>query len=65
MDRIVRIGTHTADNNLKERLRGHFVRRNADGSIFRKNIGRAILHKNNDPYESVWDGYIQCCRTGG
>jgi len=55
MDRIVRIGTHRADNNLKERLRDHFVRRNADGSIFRKNIGRAILHKSNDPYEAVWE----------
>lgn len=55
MDRIVRIGTHKADNRLKERLKNHFIRENADGSILRKNIGRALLHKVNDPYESVWE----------
>jgi hypothetical protein len=26
-----------------------------DRSIFRKNIGRALLHRDGDPYESIWD----------
>lgn len=26
-----------------------------DRSIFRKNIGRALLHRDRDPYERMWD----------
>jgi hypothetical protein len=26
-----------------------------DRSIFRKNIGRALLHRDGDPYEDLWD----------
>jgi len=55
MDRIVRVGTHRGQNRLLERLRNHFVIEDADGSIFRKNIGRALLNMNSDPYLHVWD----------
>lgn len=53
--RIVRIGTHTGQNQLRSRLRQHFINENKDRSIFRKNIGRAILHKNNDPFLDSWE----------
>jgi len=54
-DRIVRVGTHTSDNRLKKRLKDHFLKENKDGSIFRKNIGKAILNKNRHPYLNVWN----------
>jgi hypothetical protein len=54
-NRIVRIGTHTGDNNLPNRLREHFMKENKDRSIFRKNIGRAILNKNHDPFIVFWE----------
>lgn len=54
-DRIVRIGTHTGDNQLRSRLLQHFVNENKDRSIFRKNIGRAILNKEKDPYLQIWE----------
>lgn len=47
-DRIVRIGTHTGDGNLPARLREHFVAENKDRSIFRKNIGRALLAQDSN-----------------
>ena len=53
-DRIVRIGTHTSDDRLKSRLRDHFISKNKDGSIFRKNIGKAMLNKNDDQYLDIW-----------
>lgn len=53
-DRIVRIGTHTSDNRLHKRLKDHYLRMNKDGSIFRKNIGLALLRKDNDEYEEIW-----------
>ncbi len=43
LDRIVRIGTHTSDDRLKNRLRDHFISKNKDGSIFRKNIGKSHI----------------------
>lgn len=55
MDRIVRVGTHRGQDRLKKRLRDHFVKEDADGSIFRKNIGRAFLNMTSDPYLQVWD----------
>lgn len=55
MERIVRIGTHTAQGRLLERLKNHFERKNADGSIFRKNIGRTFLNLANDSYLPIWD----------
>jgi hypothetical protein len=54
LDRIVRVGTHNKDERLLERLRDHYFHPNKDGSIFRKNIGKAILNKRNDPYLEKW-----------
>jgi len=53
--RIVRIGTHTGKDQLKSRLKQHFVNENKDRSIFRKNIGRALLNKEQDPYLRIWE----------
>lgn len=58
-DRIVRIGTHRGDNNLYNRLKEHFINENKDRSIFRKNIGRAILSKDNDKYLEMWEIDLQ------
>jgi len=54
-DRIVRVGTHTGANQLRSRLRQHFVNENKDRSIFRKNIGRAILQKAGAPFLKQWE----------
>ncbi len=54
-DRIVRVGTYTDPNQLRSRLKQHFVQENKDRSIFRKNIGRCLLNKDKDPYASVWE----------
>jgi hypothetical protein len=54
-DRIVRIGTHTGKNQLRKRLKEHFLNPNKDRSIFRKNIGRAILSTNKDPFLNYWE----------
>jgi hypothetical protein len=53
--RIVRVGTHTGPNNLRNRLAEHFTRENKDRSIFRKNIGRALLNKDEDPFLEFWE----------
>jgi len=53
-DRIVRIGTHTGKNKLRSRLKEH-LNENKDRSIFRKNIGRALLNKDNDPFIEQWN----------
>jgi len=55
LDRIVRIGTHTGKNQLPSRIHQHFLNENKDRSIFRKNIGRALLNKNNDSYLKIWE----------
>jgi hypothetical protein len=54
-DRIVRIGTHTGNNQLLSRLNQHFINENKDRSIFRKNIGRAILNKRKDLFLKEWE----------
>ena len=54
-NRIVRVGTHTGNDQLRSRLKQHFLVENKDRSIFRKNIGRALLNKNNDPFLSDWE----------
>ncbi len=54
-DRIVRIGTHNGPNQLPSRIKQHFLSRNKDRSIFRKNIGRAYLNKNYDPFLEQWN----------
>jgi hypothetical protein len=53
--RIVRIGTHTGPNQLPARLTQHFIQENKDRSIFRKNIGRALLNRDGDPFLAVWE----------
>ena len=53
--RIVRIGTHSGPNNLRARLAEHFYKENKDRSIFRKNIGRALLQRRKDPFLAQWD----------
>ncbi len=63
--RIVRVGTHKKEN-FKSRIADHFLinrrtewNRNkpkpSDRSIFRKNLGRALLNRENDPYLEVWE----------
>lgn len=54
-NRIVRIGTHTGYNQLVSRLKQHFIKENKDRSIFRKNIGRCLLNKENDPFLKQWE----------
>lgn len=54
-ERVVRVGTHTGVGQLGSRLYKHFVNENKDRSIFRKNIGRALLNKARDPYLAVWE----------
>lgn len=53
--RIVRVGTHTGNDQLRSRLRQHFMQENKDRSIFRKNIGRALLNKAHDPFLEKWE----------
>jgi hypothetical protein len=53
-DRIVRTGSHTGKGNLAVRLKEHMTK-NKDRSIFRKNIGRALLVRNQDPFLDSWD----------
>jgi hypothetical protein len=55
MDRIVRIGTHTGKSQLRSRLKQHFIKENKDRSVFRKNIGRALLKRDKDPFLEQWE----------
>lgn len=64
--RIVRVGT-SKDGNLRSRISEHFLLNESkmdfdasrpaphDRSIFRKNMGRAILKRERDPYLSTWE----------
>lgn len=52
--RIVRIGSHTGAGNLPSRLQEHTTA-NKDRSIFRKNIGRALLTKAMDSFLQQWE----------
>lgn len=54
-DRIVRVGTHTGANQLPSRLQQHFAKENKDRSIFRKNVGRALLARDGDPFLAQWE----------
>jgi hypothetical protein len=54
-DRIVRVGTHTGINKLRSRLKEHYITENKDRSIFRKNIGRAILNLRSDTFLEQWN----------
>jgi hypothetical protein len=55
VDRIVRIGTHKSESRLKNRLKDHFLTEDKNGSIFRKNIGRALLNSRSDDYIKIWE----------
>jgi hypothetical protein len=65
--RIVRIGTHR-EGNFRSRIGEHFLLDDArkmqldatkpaphDRSIFRKNLGRALLNRAGDPYLEIWN----------
>ncbi len=52
--RVVHVGAHTAPGRLKQRLMDHFDRENRNASIFRKNIGKALLNRAKDPYLDIW-----------
>lgn len=54
-NRIVRVGSHTGEGKLRSRLNEHFDVENKDRSIFRKNIGRALLNRDRDPFLDQWD----------
>lgn len=54
-DRIVRVGSHTGVDQLRSRLKQHFINENKDRSIFRKNIGRALLNKEKDGFLDKWE----------
>ena len=54
-DRITRVGTHTGDGNLRMRIEQHLCNENKDRSVFRKNIGRALLNKENNPFLEQWN----------
>ena len=53
--RIVRVGTHDANNRLKERLSDHFRSTSKASSIFIKNIGRTYLNMEDKDYIEIWD----------
>ena len=64
--RIVRVGTHK-NGNFRSRIGEHFLLNERkmnfdsmrpapkDRSIFRKNIGRALLNKEGSPYLKIWN----------
>ncbi len=54
-ERIVRVGTHTGQNNLPKRLYEHLYTPNKDRSIFRKHIGRCLLSRQSDPFLKFWE----------
>jgi hypothetical protein len=54
-DRIVRVGSHTGNRQLPPRLQQHFLKENKDRSIFRKNIGRALLCREEDSFITQWE----------
>lgn len=54
-DRVVGVGSHTGNKQLKSRLKQYFIDENKDRSIFRKHIGRAILNAENDPFLEQWE----------
>lgn len=53
-NRIVRVGINRGQGNLYQRLTEHYVKMNKDRSIFRKNIGLAILNAQKDQFIEKW-----------
>ncbi len=54
-DRIVRVGTHTGQNNLPKRLVEHLYTPNKDRSIFRKHVGRCLLATEHALFLEQWN----------
>jgi len=54
-DRITRVGTHKGVNQLRGRLKEHYINPNKNRSIFRKNIGRCLLKQEEHPYMCSWE----------
>jgi len=54
-DRIVRVGTHTGQDQLRSRLKQHFIKPNKNRSIFRKNIRRSFLYREGSAYLPSWE----------
>lgn len=65
--RVVRVGTHRS-GNFRNRIKEHYLpdekrkmkfgrtdSKPSDRSIFRKNLGRALLDKRGDDYLEVWN----------
>ncbi len=64
--RIVRIGTHK-EGNFRNRIKEHYLLdvskmnfdkdkpKPSDRSIFRKNIGRALLNRDRNDYLKIWE----------
>jgi hypothetical protein len=72
LPRIVRVGSHK-NGNFRPRIGEHYVEDRKlvfganqpapkDRSIFRKNIGRALLRREHDPYEVAWEIDRTPCR---
>jgi len=55
LERMVRVGTHTGNGNLRKRISEHLYTPKKDRSIFRKHIGRCILSKRNDLFLEWWN----------
>lgn len=65
--RIVRIGSHSGQGNLRSRISETYLlderkldfgrddARPADRSIFRKNLGRALLNRDGGDYLATWE----------
>lgn len=53
-DRIVMVGSHRADNKMKQRLRDHY-KPNQEGSVFRKSIGKALFRYDQYKFEEMLD----------
>jgi hypothetical protein len=65
--RIVRIGTHNKEGNFRSRIKEHYlfdeskmnfdkdVPKPSDRSIFRKNLGRALINRDRDNYLQIWE----------
>jgi hypothetical protein len=54
-ERIVRVGTHTGQNNLPKRIHEHLYEPNKDRSIFRKHVGRCLLASVDDVFLAQWE----------
>jgi hypothetical protein len=52
--RIVRVGTHSGQNNLGPRIREHLYTSNKDRSIFRKHVGYCLLARAGDVFLDQW-----------